>query len=92
MARFPVVRDIAERAASTFGQAVLAAWVTDGLGWQNALQFDTWRTYALAGVAAVVAMLKGAAASRIGGPSASLDPAVQLQPTGATGTTTGDLR
>lgn len=79
--RFPVVRDLFERVASTFVAAVLAAWVADGLNWTSALQIDTWRTYALAGVAAVVSLLKGLVATRIGrNPSASLDPAVKLQP------------
>jgi hypothetical protein len=87
MSRFPVLRDIVERVASTFGAAVLGAWVSDGLNWQNYFHADTIKTYVAAGVVAVITLLKGMAATWVArrngqATSASLDPAVKLQPVG----------
>lgn len=88
MRRFPVARDIVERVLSTFATAVVAAWVSAGADWQSAFQPDQARTYVGAGVLAVLTLVKGFIATlvaRRGGQavSASFDPAVKLQPVGA---------
>ena len=72
---------------STFGVAVLGAWVSDAADWQSTFQADNLKTYVGAGLLAVFTLAKAAAATQIakrGGKavSASLDPAVKLQPEG----------
>lgn len=62
-----LAKDIAERAVWTFVQAFTAAWVVvDGQLAPSA------KTAALAGLAAVVALIKGVAASRLGEQNAAL--------------------
>jgi hypothetical protein len=56
--------DIAERAVWTFLQAFAGAFVVADL--------TTAKTAALAGLAAVLSLVKGLAASRLGDPSAAL--------------------
>lgn len=60
-------RDIAERAAWTFAQAFAAALFTTGR-----FDLDTFGAAALAGAAAVLSVVKGLIASRIGDPTAAL--------------------
>ena len=59
-----LVRDVAERAAWTFAQAFLGAFVVTDL--------STAKTAALAGLAAAVAVLKGFVASQVGERNAAL--------------------
>jgi hypothetical protein len=93
--RFPVTRDAFERLVRTFLQAVLAAGITDGLDWQNLLSLDTWKTYALAGVAAVLSAVMSWLATLVGkvggaATSASFDPEVKLQPVDGAAPLPGD--
>lgn len=81
----PVARDMFERLVRTFVQAVTAAAITDGINLQHVLSLDTWKTYAMAGIAAALSLVMSAVATRVGkwrgmAASASLDPAVKLQP------------
>ena len=83
--KFPIVTDIVERVASTFGAGVVAAWVSSGLDWQHSFTADSVRTYVGAGVLAAFTLLKGMAATFISrrngqATSASLAPSVQLEP------------
>lgn len=86
--KFPVMRDAFERLVRTFLQAVLAAGISDGIDIQNVLSLDTWKTYALAGIAAAISLIMSAIATRVAryqgrASSASLDPEVKLQPVAA---------
>lgn len=83
--KFPVARDIFDRLWRTFVQAVLAAGLSDLANWQDVLRLDTWKTYAMAGVAAVLSLIMSFVATKVGkrggkATSASFDPTVQLQP------------
>lgn len=60
-------KDIAERALWTFAQAFAAALFARGT-----LDIDTIQAAALAGAAAVLSLVKGLVASRIGSPDAAL--------------------
>lgn len=84
-AKFPIARDIFERVAATFVATVLGLATADGVDLQNALSVDNWKTWGVAGVVAAFTLLKSIVATQIakrGGQaaSASLDPAVQLEP------------
>lgn len=59
-----LVRDVAERAAWTFAQAFLGAFVVTDL--------STAKTAALAGLAAAIAVVKGFVASQVGEQNAAL--------------------
>lgn len=64
---FRVYRDIGERAVWTFIQAFLAVFMID--------DFSTVRPAAVAGLAAVLSVVKGFVATRVGEPTAALpDP------------------
>lgn len=78
--RFPVGRDILERAVKTFMQTAIALAVSDGLDWQDALSIDHWKGLATAGLAAAVSVVMSAVFSKIGKPGASADPAVGIEP------------
>ncbi len=60
-------RDILERGAWTFAQAFAAAFLASGR-----FDLDTAQAAALAGAAAVLSLVKGFVASRIGQPTAAL--------------------
>lgn len=84
-AKFPIARDIFERVAATFVATVLGLATADGVDLQNVLSIDSWKTWGVAGVVAAFSLLKGLIATQIakrGGQaaSASLDPAVRLDP------------
>jgi hypothetical protein len=82
--RYPVARDIAERVLATFIMTLLALATADGVGWDDWADWGHWQTWAVSAIAACLSLLKGLVAARIGkNPSASLDPAVKLQPTTA---------
>jgi hypothetical protein len=76
------VRDLAERVASTFVQAFLGALITGGVfDVAGVRDVSAWEAAGLAGVAAVLALLKGLAAKFVGQPdSASVDPQVGVLP------------
>lgn len=65
--------DIGERAAWTFVQAFLSVWVVSS--WADMADVGLLRQATVAGVAAVLAVLKGAAASRVGDQTAATLPA-----------------
>lgn len=84
-AKFPIARDIFERVAATFVVTVLGLATADGVDLQNALSLDNWKTWGVAGLVAGFTLLKSVIATRIGkrggqAVSASLDPAVRLDP------------
>lgn len=87
--KFPVARDVFERAVKTFIQAALALAISDGLDWQDVLVLDNWKGWASAGLAAVASLVTSLISTQIGktstgqATSASLDPAVKLQPVDA---------
>lgn len=64
--------DIAERAALTFVEAFLAVWVVGS--WADLSSVGLAQRATVAGVAAAMAAVKGAVASRLGDRSASLVP------------------
>lgn len=69
-----LVTDIAERALMTFVQAFLSVWIVSD--WADLGDVDLVKKAAVAGLAALLAVLKGAVASRIGDRnSAALYPA-----------------
>ena len=79
--RYPVARDIAERVAATFLVTLIAMATADGVDLTAWGDLANWKTWAVAAIAAAFSLLKSIIASRIGrNPSASLDPAVKLQP------------
>lgn len=82
MTRFPVARDIVERVVATFAASVLGLATADGVGVQDVLNIGSWKLWAASGIVAAFTLLKTLIASRVGSgaPSASLDPAVKLQP------------
>lgn len=82
MNRFPIGRDILERVLATFGLTVLALATADGVDWTDWGSVDNWKTWGVAGIAAAFSLIKGLIATRVGGRSASLDPAVKLAPSG----------
>jgi len=59
-----LLTDIAERALMTFLQAFLAVWLVSD--WADLGDVDLAKRAAVAGLAAALAVLKGAIASRIG--------------------------
>lgn len=84
-AKFPIARDIFERVAATFFATVLGLATADGVDLQNALSLDNWKTWAVAGLVAAFTFLKSVIATRVGkrdgqAVSASLDPAIRLDP------------
>lgn len=85
MNRFPIGRDIVERVLATFVLTVLGLATADGIDWTDWGSLDNWQTWGVAGIVAVFTLVKGLIATKIGGRSASLDPAVKLQPTDAAG-------
>lgn len=78
-----LVLDIVERVLWTFAQGAAATLLLSG-----AFDIDTWKAAAIGGVAAVLSMLKGLAASRLGvlGTAATLPAAVI-----ATGAVVGEV-
>lgn len=88
MERFPVGRDAIERIGSTFVQALLALATADGIGWIDWANLSNWKAWGAAALAAAFSTVKVVIATQIAkrrgsATSASLDPAVQLQPTAA---------
>jgi methyl coenzyme M reductase beta subunit len=81
MGRFPIARDVMERTLATFVVTVLGLATADGVDLQNVLDVDNWRTWVTAGIVAAFTLVKSAIAVKVGGRSASLDPAVSLAPT-----------
>lgn len=75
-------RDLTERVAATFVGAFLALYLpyilTDGSTVENLADMSVLSKAAVAGVAAVLSLVKGLVAKRLAGSpdSASLDPAV----------------
>ena len=67
-----LVLDIAERAALTFAEAFLAVWVVGS--WADLSSVGLAQRATVAGVAAALAVIKGAIASRLGDRTASLVP------------------
>lgn len=64
-----LVTDIAERALMTFVQAFLSVWIVSD--WADLGDVDLAKKAAVAGLAAALAVLKGAVASRIGDKSSA---------------------
>src|SRR5690242_13640807 len=80
--RYPVIRDVVERVLATFVMTMLALATADGVDWTEWTDWGHWKTWAISALAAAFSLLKSLIATRVGrNPSASLDPAVKLQPT-----------
>jgi methyl coenzyme M reductase beta subunit len=84
--RFPVLRDVVERAVSTGVQTALAVLTADGVNLLDLRDLTLWQGAGLAGLGAAWALVKAVVAVKIGKKGASLDPKVGLQPTATTGT------
>lgn len=86
-AKFPIARDIFERVYNTAWQTVLAVLTADGVDLIDLRDMDLWKGAGLAGLGAGFALLKSLVGTQIAkrrgqASSASLDPAVQLEPVG----------
>lgn len=85
MPKFPVGRDIFERVAFTFAEGAGGILFADQVGLLDLKGTELWSLAVASGAAAVLALAKSAFAAwrgkRKGQQGASLDPAVQLQPT-----------
>ncbi len=84
--KLPVARDIFERMVGTAAAAIAAQILSDAANWQDVLKVDNWKGWAFVGAASAFTFLKGLLATQVAkrngrASSASLDPAVQLQPT-----------
>jgi hypothetical protein len=80
MPKFPIGRDVFERVLWTFIAAALAPAVADGIGWIDWGNLTNWKSWLAAGATAAFTLVKALVATKIGGKSASLDPAVKLAP------------
>ena len=78
--RYPIARDIIERVGATFVLTLLSLATADGINWTDWGSMDNWRAWAIAALTAAFSLVKGIIATRFGRESASLDPAVGLQP------------
>jgi len=78
--KIPVARDVAERVLATFVVAVLGPATADGIGWIDWANVDNWKVWGVAGLTAAFTLIKALIATKTGQKSASLDPAVALEP------------
>ncbi len=88
MTRFPVVRDALERIWNTAWQTAAAVLTADGVNLIDLRDLGLWQAAGLAGLGAGWALIKTLVAAQVAkrngeAVSASLDPQVRLQPTGA---------
>ena len=67
-----LIIDIGERAVFTFVQAFLSVWLVTS--WADLTDVALAQQAAVAGIAAALAVLKGAVASRLGSPTAAMLP------------------
>jgi len=66
MNRYPIARDIFDRVWRTFLVVVAGLATTDGLGVQDWLSLDNWKTWITAGVAAAFTLLLSLVATQVG--------------------------
>jgi hypothetical protein len=84
--KLPIGKDMAERVVSTFVVAAGGVALAEGVGLANITDLDLWKTAGIAGMTAVLTLVKvtfaAAVNKRSGG---SLAPGVELKPTDETG-------
>lgn len=70
-------RDLLERILATFGQAFIAQLIASGVGTTGIVDISIGQKAGIAGIAGVLALLKGILAKKVGNvDSASLSPGV----------------
>jgi hypothetical protein len=84
-AKFPIARDIFERVANTAWQTAAAVITADGVNLIDLRDVTFWQGAGIAGIGAGWALFKTLVATQLAkrngkASSASLDPAVQLEP------------
>lgn len=83
--RLPIARDILERVLATFVASLLGLATADGVDLTDALSPASWKGWAAAALIAAFTLLKTMVAAQVAkrngsASSASLDPAVRLEP------------